>query len=343
MTTQARARAATINDVARVAGVSRAAVSKVLRDAYGVSDAMRDKVNAAIDELGYRPRVSARGMRGATFTIGIEVPNIANPFFSDVVAGATSRLLSEQYQLIVAPADPGNSEGVRAIQALTDRQVDGVVVISPEVEQPWLENMAQQVPVVMLGRHDDTREYDTVVCDDDAGTQLVMDHLFALGHHRIAHLTLPEAVTIGRPNTTHGVREAAYRRAMADAGFGAAARVVNVEPDPEAVYLAARALIDGPDRPTAIFAAHDRLALTVQRAVAEAGLSARDVAVAGFDDTWIAQHPLISLTSVNQSAADMGKRAVDLLLERVAGRKIPVHEVVTPRLVIRNSSAPPPE
>ncbi|PZF86654.1 LacI family DNA-binding transcriptional regulator [Jiangella anatolica] len=341
MTTQARTRAATINDVARVAGVSRAAVSKVLRDAYGVSDAMREKVNAAIDELGYRPRVSARGMRGATFTIGIELPNLDNPFFSDLVSGATSRLLGEPYQLIVAPASPANAEGERAIQALTDRQVDGVIAISPEVEQSWLEDVAAAVPLVMLGRHDDTREYDTVVGDDAAGTRLVLEHLLGLGHRRIAHLTLPESVTVERPNTTHGVREAAYRRIMADAGLAGEIRVVNVEPDPETVYAATRDLIDGPDRPTAVFAAHDELALTVLRAVADAGPAGGDVSVVGYDDTWIARHPLISLTSVNQSGQHMGGRAIDLLLDRVAGRKHPVHEVVAPRLLVRESSRAP--
>jgi LacI family transcriptional regulator len=342
MTTQTRARAATINDVARVAGVSRAAVSKVIRDAYGVSDAMRDKVNAAIEQLGYRPRVSARGMRGSTFTIGVEVPSLANPFNSDVIAGATARLLGEPYQLIVAPADPGNTEGVRAIEVLTDRQVDGVVVISPEVRQSWLENVAANLPIVMLGRHDDSREYDTVVGDDAVGAQLILEHLLGLGHRNIAHITLPESATVPPSSSTHGIRAAVYRRVMSEAGLDAAVQVIRVQMDPEAIYRAARDLIGRPGRPTAIFAAHDRLALGVLRAVADAGLSARDISVAGYDDTWIAQHPMISLTSVNQSAQDMGSRAVDLLLERMAGRKHPVHQVVTPQLMIRDSTTVPP-
>jgi LacI family transcriptional regulator len=219
MTTQTGPRQATIDDVARAAGVSRAAVSKVIRDAYGVSPAMRKRVNAAIAELGYRPRISARGMRGSTFTIGIEIPDFGNQFFSKVIAGATGELSAGPYQLIIAPADPGHAEGYRAIQALADRQVDGIFVVSPLVRPEWLEELASRVPLVMLGRHDDSRRYDTVVGDDAAGTRLVMDHLFGLGHRRIAHVTLPESNTDGQPGTTHSIRVATYRAAMAQAGL----------------------------------------------------------------------------------------------------------------------------
>ena len=140
------ARAATIEDVAREAGVSRAAVSKVIRNAYGVSPAMRERVTAAIDALDYRPRVAARAMRGSSFTLGIEMPHIGNPFFTKVVAGATAALQGTDYQLIIAPADIDGEEGVRAIGALADRQVDGIVAISPLVAPEWLERLATRVP-----------------------------------------------------------------------------------------------------------------------------------------------------------------------------------------------------
>jgi LacI family transcriptional regulator len=338
MTTQTGPRQATIDDVARAAGVSRAAVSKVIRDAYGVSPAMRERVNAAITELGYRPRISARGMRGSTFTIGIEIPDFANQFFSKVIAGATSELSAGPYQLIIAPADPGHAEGYRAIQALADRQVDGIVVVTPLVRPAWLEDLASGVPLVMLGRHDESQRYDTVVGDDAAGTRLVMDHLLGLGHRRIAHVTLPESNTDCQPGTTHAIRVATYRAAMAEAGLADQIRIVRAEPGEEAAYQATKSLLTGTDRPTAVFAAHDEPALGVLRAVAEAGLTAADISVVGYDDTSIARHPLISLTSVNQSGRRMGARAVALLLERLAGRTTPVHEVAVPRLIPRASS-----
>ena len=127
---------ATIEDVARRAGVSRAAVSKVIRDAYGVSASMRERVEAVIEELDYRPLISARGMRGATFTLGMELPDIANQFFARILSGATTALETEPYQLIIAPADPDHSEGYRALEALADRQVDGLIAVSPAGRPP---------------------------------------------------------------------------------------------------------------------------------------------------------------------------------------------------------------
>lgn len=343
MTTHAAPRQATIEDVARAAGVSRAAVSKVIRDAYGVSPAMRERVNAVIAELGYRPRVSARGMRGSTFTIGIEIPDFSNQFFSKVIAGAAAELSIGPYQLILAPADPGHAEGYRAIQALADRQVDGIVVVSPLVRPEWLEELAGRIPLVLLGRHDDSKRYDTVVGDDAAGTRLVMNHLLDLGHRRIAHLTLPESNTDRQPGTTHAIRAATYRAAMAEAGLADQIRIARADSGEEAAYQATKPLLTGPDRATAVFAAHDEPALGVLRAVAEAGLAAADLSVVGYDDTSIARHPLISLTSVNQAGRRMGARAVTLLLERLAGRTAPVHEIVTPRLVPRRSSTAAPD
>ncbi|MBI5027706.1 MAG: LacI family DNA-binding transcriptional regulator, partial [Actinobacteria bacterium] len=191
MTIQAR-NSITIEDVARVAGVSRAAVSKVIRDAYGVSDAMRERVQAAIDELGYRPRASARAMRGSSYTLGVEIPSIHNHFFPKIITGAMTALADTRYQLIISPAVPGRDEGPQAIQVLVDRQVDGIVAISSRVPQEWLENLGRSVPLVMIGRHHASEHYDTLVGDDVMGAELAVRHLHELGHRRIVHLTLAE-------------------------------------------------------------------------------------------------------------------------------------------------------
>jgi LacI family transcriptional regulator len=341
MTTETTVHPPTIEDVARAAGVSRAAVSKVIRDAYGVSPAMRDRVKHAIDSLGYRPRISARGMRGATFTLGIEIPDFFNQFFPKVVAGATAALSGGPYQLVIAPADPAHADGSRAIKALADRQVDGVVAVSPMVDPEWLEELAIRLPLVMLGRHDKSRNYDTIVGDDAAGTRMAMEHLLGLGHRNIAHLTLHDEITQCQPGTPHGNRLATYQAVMEEAGLAERIRVVKAGVGQDAAYQAARALLRGKNRPTAVFAAHDDPALGVLRAVAEAGLTPQEVSVVGYDDTEIASHPRMSLTSVNQSGTRMGEHAMALLLERVAGRTEVKHEMIVPRLVARGSSMPP--
>lgn len=330
----------TIEDVARAAGVSRAAVSKVIRDAYGVSPAMRERVTAAIERLGYRPSVSARGMRGKTFTLGIEIPELSNPFFPLLLAGATAALSGSPYQLIIAPADPAHAEGYRAIQALVDRQVDGVIAVSPLVEPAWLAELSATVPVVMLGRHDRADGYDTVVSDDEAGARAVMRHLFELGHRDIAHLTGEPDRSEPRSGVPQAIRLHTYRTAMREAGFGDRTSVAHAEDVTADAHAAALRMLAGPERPTAIFACHDEPALGVLRAVADTGLTAAEVSVAGYDGIEIAGHPGISLTTVRQDGERMGRLAVELLLERIAGRTGPRHEVVAPELVVRSSTRP---
>lgn len=327
-------RAATIEDVAAAAGVSRAAVSKVLRNAYGVSPAMRERVTAAMTELDYRPKVAARAMRGRTFTIGIEIPDFGNQFFTRMLSGAMGALAGTPYQLVIAPAEEGSRQGLRAIEALVDRQVDGVIAVSPRVDQGALERIAASTPVVMFGRCDTSDEYDTVAGDDVAGTRAALSHLLDLGHRRIAHLTLHESDEIAP--SPHGVRLREYRAAMAR--VGADDLVLRTDEGQDAAYAVVRAAIESGWSTTALFAAHDELAIGALRAVAETG---SDLSIVGYDDVPIAAHPGLGLTTVHQPGDVMGARAIELLLERAAGRTEPVHEVFAPELRIRTSTHPP--
>ncbi len=337
MPTQTRS-SVTIEDVAARAGVSRAAVSKVLRDAYGVSEAMREKVNAAITDLGYRPRVSARAMRGATYTLGIEIPSMSNPFFGKIINGATAALKGTNYQFIIATGDPA-SEGApeAAIEMLADRQVDGILAVSIAVGPDYLEELARTTPLVMLGRHDASLGYDTVVDDDLEGARLAVRHLYELGHRRIAHLSIDPALQNRMPTAPHALREAGYRAAMAELGLEANVHVAHLAREGGEAEEAMR-LLAGPNRPTAVFAGHDEIALGVLTAVSTLGLTCDDVAVVGYDDTDLAAHPMVSLTSVNQSGTRMGEIVVRLLLERIAGRTEPVHEVIAPKLMSRRTT-----
>jgi LacI family transcriptional regulator len=323
-----------ISDVALEAGVSRAAVSKVIRNAYGVSPAMRKRVETAIDRLGYRPRVAARAMRGASFTIGFEIPHIGNDFFTQIMEGATTGLAASRYQLIIAPG-LGYLNETTVLEALVDRQVDGVIAISSDVTADWLGQLAKHVPVVVLGRHDHSGEWDTITDDDAAGVDLVMDHLLGLGHQRIAHLTLRPSTDLG----AHAVRLMAYRSRMEQAGYEP--QVVYLHTSEQSAFDAARKLLKGNNPPTAIFAGHDTLAIGVLRAIAELGLDAEDVSVVGYDNINLAGHPLISLTTVDQFGFEVGVTAIDLLMERIRnGRRSPRHHQLDPQLRIRNSSRP---
>lgn len=335
MSAEANVRPATIEDVARAAGVSRAAVSKVLRNAYGVSPAMRDRVAAAMDELSYRPRVAARAMRGHSYTIGIEIPDFGNQFFSRMLQGAAEALADSPYQIVIAPAEAGVQQGLRAIQALADRQVDAIIAVSPRVPQESLEAVAGRTPVVMFGRHDISSRYDTVVGDDLGGARAAMSHLFGLGHTRVAHLTLDGASSTDR--SPHGLRLAAYETTMRQHS-NIELRVLATGEGQAAAYSTVRdALEKGADF-TALFAGHDELALGASRAIEEAGV---DVSLVGYDDVPIASHPALGLTTIAQPGHAMGIRAVQLLLERLAGRTHSVQEVFPVDLLVRTSTRRP--
>ena len=325
---------ATIDDVARAAGVSRAAVSKVIRDAYGVSDDMRAKVSAAIAELGYRPRAAARAMRGSSYTLGVEIPDVQNQFFPKIIDGASRALAGTAYQLIIAPAGPDHDYGPQAIEVLADRQVDGIVAISSRVAPTWLEELARRVPLVMIGRHDESVNYDTLVGDDVTGARQAVQHLVDLGHRRIVHLTLEELEP-----TPHARREAAYRQLMAELRL--TPEVTHVGSSRDSARAAAAAVLADANGPVGFFAGHDELAFGVLQAIGELGLSPAQASVVGYDDTDMAEHALVSLTSVNQSGTLMGATAARLLLERLEGRTEPVHAVMPTKVMIRRSSAAP--
>ena len=150
MAQRARSGRVTIQIVAEDAGVSTAAVSKVLRDAYGVSAALRARVEASMARLGYRPSAAARGMRGQTYTLGLLLPDLHNPFFSDIMAGVNEALVRTQYQALLGVGQSAESLEHALVDAMIDRQMDGLVLISPRMPTPELVAIAD--PQIDLAR-----------------------------------------------------------------------------------------------------------------------------------------------------------------------------------------------
>src|SRR6478609_818497 len=172
-----RPKRVTITDVAARAGVSTAAVSKVLRNAYGVSPAMQERVRAAMAELDYRPHAAARGMRGRTYTIGVLLDSLRNTFFADILDGVQQQLSGSDSTVLIGAAGFGASEQARTVQSMVDRQMDGLILIAPGTSR------AEVIATAAV--------HDSVVDADDQGAALVVDHLAALGHRRIALLAAP--------------------------------------------------------------------------------------------------------------------------------------------------------
>jgi LacI family transcriptional regulator len=334
----------TIVDVARHANVSTTAVSKVLRNAYGASPAMRAKVRHAIDELGYRPYAAARGLRGRTYTIGVMLPNIYNPFFADILDGITACLDTSEYQALLGPGCNGVDEEARVTEAMIDRGMDGMILVAPVSRPARLEHVAGIVPTVIVGRHAAATAYDTVVDDDLAGAALVVDHLADLGHRRIAHIDQHDTDRARLAEMPNAIRAQGYRHAMRARGLEDEIDVAATAYTQQGGYLGARQLLARPRRATAIFAGADIVAMGALQAIAEAGLAVPvDISVAGYDNTTFAAFAPISLTSVDQAGQQMGANAARLLLERINDRhRRSTNVKLTPTLVARRTTAAPP-
>lgn len=335
----------TIVDVARHAQVSTTTVSKVLRNAYGASPAMRAKVQLAIDELGYRPNAAARGMRGQTYTIGVILPDLRNPFFPDILDGLTDALSTTPYQVVIGPGGHNDEQAEeRGADALIDRGMDAMVLVAPISPRSRLEYVAKTVPTVVVGRHGRSDAYDTVSDDDFTGAALVVEHLVNLGHHRIAHIEHAETDPDRLREMPNAIRADGYKHAMRTQGLADEIDIVSTSYTQEGGYLGARQILARPKLPTAIFAGADIVAMGVLEALTEAGLSVpRDISLAGYDNTNFAALGPVSLTSVDQAGHHIGSEAARLLLSRIGDRDRPsTHVKLSPTLVTRRTTAPPP-
>lgn len=339
-------RRVTIVDVAQHAGVSTTTVSKVLRNAYGASPAMRARVRAAIADLGYRPHAGARGMRGRTYTVGVMLPDIRNPFFPDILDGLTEALHDTDYQVLLGPGGTGEKAETRITDAMIDHGMDGLILIAPTASRSHLERVARTVPTVVVGRHGRSTAYDSVADDDTAGAGLVVDHLVDLGHRRIAHIEHHETDPTRLAEMPNAVRADGYRQAMRAHNLTGQIDIVSTTYTQDGGYEGAQRLLRRPRgrRPTAIFAGADIVAMGVLAALTEAGLRVpNDISVAGYDDTNFAALGPISLTSVDQAGHHIGGTAAHLLLHRITEPHRPTAQIkLSPSLVVRRTTAPPP-
>jgi LacI family transcriptional regulator len=338
--TELPARRVTLRDVAQHAGVSTAAASKVLRGAYGVSPSMRERVQGAISALGYRPNASARGMRGKTFTVGVVISDIQNEFYAQVLSGLAQVFTAAKYELLIGPAGDTPESEAAMVETMIDHQMDGLIHVTPLLPREELERFAGVLPLVVVARGGAATRYDTVTTDDEMGSALIVDHLVALGHRRISHVTVASAD--GDPTLPFRSRARGYESAMRRHGLDRHVDVVSTGWTHEGGVEAARIFLERGELPSAIHAGADVSALGLLSGLWEHGIDVPgSVSVAGYDNSPVAMLAPISLTSVDQSAGELGTQAGRLLLERMGGRTEPVSLLLEPTLVIRSTTAAP--
>jgi len=281
----------TIRTVAADAGVSVAAVSKVLRNAYGVSDGLRAKVEASIEKLGYRPSVAARGMRGQTFTLGVLLVEIANPFLPSVYHGIESVTDEAGYKIMVGVGAARAGREAQLIEQMIDNRMDGLILVASQISGDTLDRYARQIPTVVVGHHEPTASsFDTINSDDHEGARMVVRALAAT-HRDIAMLAMDWG-----PDHTADVspqREKGYVAAMVEAGL--TPRVIRVPPSNQPRETELRAMLAAPDRPRAVFCWSDLDAVPLLNLAHQMGIRVpEDLAIVGYDDSPVAEHRLIT-------------------------------------------------
>lgn len=332
----ARAERVTIRTVAADAGVSVAAVSKVLRNAYGVSDALRQNVLASIERLGYRPSTAARGMRGQTYTIGILLVEMANPFLPQVIAGVHDVLGPSNYKALMGIGESDTRLEATLIESMIDNRMDGLILVAPRMRQGDLARFAAQVPISVIGHHEPmATTFDTVNSDDFAGAGVAVRALFARGLTDIAMVSLDD----GRnPEGVVQQREDGYLAAMAALGLADSARILRLPYETHTHAARIAELLRDPARPRAMFCWSDLDAIGIVNAARMMGLDLpRDLALIGYDNSSVAALPLIGLSSIDQSGRLLGSRATEALLSRIAGRRDAMHVLIPPVLSPRMS------
>jgi LacI family transcriptional regulator len=331
----------TIRQIADLAGVSIATVSRVLNGRGDVSDETRELVSRVIRENGYTANRSARGLSaGRTGLVGILVPLVYPAYFSAIVAGAAQALSERDLQIVLSPTGAEHDREVSVLDRL-HALTDGALIILPEESSEELERLLDGGyrfvvldPLMPLDER-----IPAVSAAHTSGADQAIRHLLELGHRRIAHITGP----LGWVATED--RRRGYRAALASAGIlPDPALEIQAEPEIRPGREAALRLLELPERPTAIFAFNDNIAIGAIQAARARGLRVPDdVSIVGFDDVEHATIVTPMLTTVRQPLAEMGRTAVSLLnrlLERQHFETL--HIELATRLVVRESTAPPP-
>ncbi|HEY2697847.1 MAG TPA: LacI family DNA-binding transcriptional regulator [Pseudonocardiaceae bacterium] len=318
------------HDVAHAVGVSQAAVSLVFSDKWHgrLSEQTVEEIRRAADKLGYRPNLSARGLRtGATGTVLLIIPVLANPYFAYVHAAIVQEAAKHLMSVVVYPLDAADEE----TPFPTTRQVvDGVLGCA--VDRARIHGIIDGLPLVMIDA-EPAPKVRTVNADIAAGMVDAVGHLAELGHRRVAHFAA------SRLTWTFRQRAAAFDQAGAERGL--AVDRIRLQLTMEEGYLHAAEVLSGPNRPTAIVCDNDQLAVGVFWAARKVGLDVPgDVSVVGFDDAPVGRVMSPQLTSVRIPADELGAVAMSTLERQLHGRR--THSTVLPTtLVVRGTTGPP--
>ncbi len=327
----------TLKDIAEKTGVSYATVSRALNNRPEVHAETRVKIFEAARELGYRPHAAARSLvTRRSGALALIIPDITNPFFPEVARGVEEAASRAGYHVFLCNTDWDGQKELSFLELLETKRADGLILASAQDDGTTVQRFARVgLPLVVLNNLFQEPECHQVVVDNAAGGRLAARHLLGLGHRRIAFIG------------GHGQAKSTADRME---GYGAALREEGLDPAAGLIRLgsfkwesgeqSAKELFQLKERPTAIFAANDLLALGVLQAAEDAGLNVpADLAVVGFDDIAFAAYPGVQLTTVAQPKYQLGQMAAKAVLEQLSlGVEAPRQRIVLqPSLVVRKT------
>ncbi len=334
----------TLREVAKEAGVSITTASRALSGYDDVADKTRKEVERAADSLGYIPNLMARRLKtGRTGTLGFIIPDtssrLGDPFFSNFLAGIGNEAGNHGFDLLITTHSPDSrGEHESYTRAVGGGWVDGVILVRTRYDDWRIRYLYENnYPFVAFGRSNHEFEYPLVDEDSKAGVSQMVQHFIDLGHREIAFLAPPANLMFAR------LRREGYVQTMQDNG-------IRWRPDfiregnmtRQSGYEQMNILLSNRDRPTAVIACNDMMALGVMDAVQERGMVVgRDISVSGFDDVPVAAFTNPPLTTLRQPIYDIGRTCCRMLVEILAGQKPePYQTLLTPEVVVRESTGP---
>jgi LacI family transcriptional regulator len=336
----------TQSDVARAAGVSRTTVSYVLNDPAGniqITAETRKKVAKAAERLGYQPDSRAQSLRsGDSRTIGLLIPDIHNPHYWQVVEGVEEQAYEKDYDVLLVVSSLDQRREDRCLQALSRRTISGLLVMRTfSFKSETVKRLlASGQPVIEIGSPGPLFGFDRVHADYSQGMKDLLAYLLGLGHERFAFINGVAEPALGKD------RLEVYHQTLKEGGIARQqALVINCGSTTEDGYQATRILLEKKQRPTAIIAINDFLALGVMRAVFDANLQIpEDISVASFDDLPMSRYLKPRLTTVGRDTKALGQLSAKVLIERLEGEARPPQILNVPtHLVIRESTGAAPK
>ncbi|WP_378945896.1 LacI family DNA-binding transcriptional regulator [Mesorhizobium sp. ANAO-SY3R2] len=332
-----------IKDIAERLGVSAATVSRALSDSGLVAEPTLSRIREVARELNYRPNVSARNLRTKrAMAVLMVVRDVGNPFYLEVLKGVEATARAAGYSVLMGNTENDSDREVEYFDMLRDGHADGMILMTGKLpeREGFLASIAGGAPIVVALEEIENAGFPHVMIDNEGAARNAIEHLISLGHSRIAHISgpVPEIMSIHR-------REG-YRKAMAAAGLA-----IPDGYEQTGDYLLrtgqrlCQALFALPEPPTAIFCANDEMAFGVIHELRRLGLDVPgQVSVVGFDDLFLSEAFYPPLTTVSQPRTDIGRAAMNMLLDMMSGGLTPRQPVMMPTtLKVRGTTAPAPK